>query len=349
MNETRNLECPLPLEKYDIVQMSHGSGGRIMDELIRELYQKHFDNPYLRKMEDSATLAIAGKRIAFSTDSYVVQPIFFPGGNIGDLAVNGTINDLCMSGAKPVYLSVAFILEEGLALSELEQIVQTMARAARQADVQIVTGDTKVVDRGKADKLFINTSGIGVIEHDFHIDPQHLAPGDKIIVSGPVGRHGLAVLAERNGLQLGDITSDTTSLHHLTQALITACGADVHALRDPTRGGVAAALHELARASSVELRIFEEQIPVPQAVANGCGLLGLEPLHLANEGIFIAIVSAARAFTALQTLRLFSQGAKAAIIGEVTGGQAGRVCIQTSLGAWRLLQWPAGELLPRIC
>ncbi len=347
MIENVNPECPLPLEHRNIIQMSHGSGGRIMDDLIQELYHKHFDNPYLSKMEDSATLAMPGKRIAFSTDGFVVQPIFFPGGNIGDLAVNGTINDLCMSGARPLYLSVGFILEEGLAINDLEIIVQSMARAAAAADVQIVAGDTKVVDHGKADQLFINTSGIGIIEHNYRIDPQHLLPGDKIILSGPIGCHGLAVLAKRNGLELGNLISDTAALHQVSHALLGECGGEVHAMRDPTRGGVSAALHELARASAVEMRIFEDQIPVPATVANGCGLLGLDPLHLANEGVFIAIVSAAKALPALKTMRSFNS--KAAIIGEVTHGQPGRVSMQTSLGAWRLLQWPAGELLPRIC
>jgi len=332
------------------VQMAHGSGGRMMHDLIRHFFHVHLISEQLQQGDDAATLTINPGRIAFTTDSYVVQPIFFPGGDIGDLAVNGTVNDLCMSGARPLYLSVGFILEEGLAFNELERVLQSMAAAAEKAGVRIVTGDTKVVDHGKADRLFINTAGIGVVEHDHEMGARCLQPGDQILLSGPVGQHGLAVLSQRQGLEFsGEIISDTAPLHDLTAALLAECGAAVHALRDPTRGGVAAVLNEWADASGVEIRVTQKQIPVLPAVQSGCALLGLDPLSLANEGKMLAVVAPERAEQALQLMLSHPLGQKAALIGEVKTGASGLVSLRTELGAWRVLAWPSGELLPRIC
>ncbi len=332
------------------VQMAHGSGGRMMHDLIRNFFHAHLISEQLQKGDDAATLDMGPGRMAFTTDSYVVQPIFFPGGDIGDLAINGTVNDLCMSGARPLYLSVGFILEEGLAFEELERVLRSMAAAADKAGVRIVTGDTKVVDHGKADRLFINTAGIGVLEHDHEMGARCLQPGDQILLSGPVGQHGLAVLSQRQGLEFsGEIISDTAPLHELTAALLTECGAAVHALRDPTRGGVAAVLNEWAEASGVEIGIVQDQIPVLPAVQSGCALLGLDPLNLANEGKMVAGVAPERAERALQVLHSHPLGQKAALIGEVKSGASGLVSLRTELGAWRVLAWPSGELLPRIC
>jgi len=333
-----------------IVQMAHGSGGRMMHDLIRNFFHAHLVSDQLQKGDDAATLAMGSSRIAFTTDSYVVQPIFFPGGDIGDLAVNGTVNDLCMCGARPLYLSAGFILEEGLAFDELERVLQSMAAAAERAGVQIVTGDTKVVDHGKADRLFINTAGVGILEHDHEMGARCLQPGDQILLSGPIGQHGLAVLSQRQGLEFsGEIISDTAPLHELTASLLAECGAAVHALRDPTRGGVAAALNEWAETSGVEIRIAQNKIPVLPAVQSGCALLGLDPLSLANEGKMLAVVASEWAERALQVMREHPLGGQAAHIGEVKAGSAGWVSLRTELGAWRVLAWPSGELLPRIC
>jgi len=330
--------------------MAHGSGGRLMNELIRGFFHAQFNNDYLEKQDDGAVVALPPGRCAFSTDSYVVQPLFFPGGDIGELAVNGTVNDLCMCGAKPLFLSAGFILEEGLPLSDLDRVIRSMARAAQRAGVAIVTGDTKVVDRGKADQLFINTAGIGLIEHDYILGAKQLQPGDKIILSGTIGQHGLAVFFKRKGLEFcSELVSDTAPLHQLTAALLAACGPSLHAMRDPTRGGVAAVLNEFAQASAVEIRINEQHIPLLEAVQNGCQLLGLDPLYLANEGKMTAAVAPDAAQRALHTLQNDPLAADAAIIGEVAAGQAGLVSLQTRLGAWRVVHWPEGELLPRIC
>ncbi|NLP11035.1 hydrogenase expression/formation protein HypE [bacterium] len=352
MNEQQMIssDCRSTLAHPPTVQMAHGSGGRMMHELIHSFFHAHFTSEQLQKGDDAATLTLGSSRVAFTTDSYVVQPIFFPGGDIGDLAINGTINDLCMCGARPLYLSVGFILEEGLAFAELERILHSMAAAADKAGVRIVTGDTKVVDHGKADQLFINTAGIGVLEHDHEMGARCLQPGDRILLSGPVGQHGLAVLSQRQGLEFsGEIISDTAPLHELTDALLTECGAAVHALRDPTRGGVAAVLNEWAEASGVEIRVAQNQIPVLPAVQSGCALLGLDPLSLANEGKMLAVVAPERAERALQVLRSHPLAPKAVVIGEVRTGAAGLVSLRTELGAWRVLAWPSGELLPRIC
>lgn len=332
------------------IQLGHGSGGRMTHTLIEGLFRRHFDNPALAALDDGATLVHAGGRIAFTTDSYVVDPLVFPGGNIGDLAINGTINDLAMCGSEPLWLSAGVIIEEGLPMDLLEEVVQSMAAAARQAGVTIVTGDTKVVERGKADKLYINTSGIGRIAHNWNLGSHYLQPGDRLLLSGSVGDHGIAVLSRRQHLGFTTpLQSDTAPLHTLTAALLAECGDALHALRDPTRGGVAAVCNEWAQGSGVEIRLEEREIPVKSEVAAACELLGLDPLHIANEGKLIAAVAATKAEAALAVMRRHPLGGAAACIGEVAAGEAGLVRARTLLGSWRLLDLPAGELLPRIC
>ena len=353
MTDPTNVEgwtCPAPIAKHQTIQMGHGSGGRMMNDLIASVFRNYFNNPFLDALDDGATLPLGGKRIAFATDSFVVDPLFFPGGNIGDLAVNGTVNDLCMCGAKPLYLSAGFIIEEGFPLQDLERIAHSMASAAQAAGIFIVTGDTKVVDKGKADRLFINTSGIGAITIDHSIGSHHLQPGDALLLSGPIGDHGIAVLSQRQNLGFSTaIESDTTSLHELTELVLKSCGTAVHALRDPTRGGLASVLNEFAQASSVTIQLEEEAIPVRPEVAAACDLLGLDPLYIANEGKMVAVVAADNAEKALNLLQNHPLGKQAALIGEVKAGEAGLVTLRTPLDGWRVLDMVAGEPLPRIC
>lgn len=319
-------------------------------DLVTGLFMKAFDNPELAKQDDQAVVEIAGVKLAFSTDSYVVDPIIFPGGNIGDLAVNGTINDLSMCGARPLYLSAGFIIEEGLAIEELEAIVDSMQRAAREAGVTIVTGDTKVVNKGKGDKLYINTAGIGVIEHSFELDPSRLRAGDHIILSGTIADHGMAILSKREGLPFEtSIESDTAPLHTLVQTILEAGGVDVRAMRDPTRGGVAATLNEFAQASRVGICIHEERLPMIQPVAGACEILGFDPLNIANEGKLIVAVAASVSDRVLGVMRSHPQGTRAALIGEVTSEYSGSVSMRTRIGSWRIVDMPEGEQLPRIC
>ncbi len=332
------------------VHMSHGSGGRLMHTLITSLFQSHFANPFLDALDDGAVLPALPGRLAFTTDSYVVDPIFFPGGNIGDLAVNGTVNDLCMCGAVPLYLSAGFILEEGLALTDLEEIVASMAEAAKKAGVHIVTGDTKVVEKGKADRLFINTAGIGTIAVQHPMGSRHLQPGDAVLLSGPVGDHGIAVLSQRKNLGFSSsITSDTAALNELTAALYKTRGEAVHAMRDPTRGGLAAVLNEFAGASAVSIQLEETAIPVRPEVRTACELLGLDPLYIANEGKMVVIVAEPASMEALDILRQHPLGREAEYIGRVCSGNPGLVSMHTELGGWRIIDQPMGELLPRIC
>ncbi len=332
------------------IQLGHGSGGRMMNELIHDLFRRRFSNPQLNALDDGAILPEPGGRLAFATDSFVVDPLFFPGGNIGDLAVNGTINDLCMCGSRPLWLSAGFIIEEGLACSDLEIIVGAMAAAAAAAQVRIVTGDTKVVERGKADRLFINTSGIGVISHNPAPGSCRIEPGDRLILSGTLGDHGIAVLSQRSHLGFSTpLQSDTAPLHELTARLLEACGGGVHAMRDPTRGGLAALCNEFARSAGVEIRLDETALPVRPEVAAACELLGLDPLYIANEGKLVAAVAADAAERALEALKSHPLGREAAVIGEVRKGEAGLVAMRTILGGWRVVDLPAGELLPRIC
>jgi hydrogenase expression/formation protein HypE len=332
------------------ITLAHGSGGRAMHELIEQLFLEHFSNPHLDGLEDCAVLDVGRTGLgllAFSTDSYVVNPIFFPGGDIGKLAVYGTINDLAMSGARPLYLSAGFILEEGFPFADLRRIVQSMAAAAREAEIAIVTGDTKVVERGCADKIFINTSGLGAVESAHRLSASRAMPGDKIIVSGTIGDHGTAVMIARGDLELeSEIASDTASLSSLVQAILS---DSIRCMRDPTRGGLATTLNEIARSSNVHIRIFEERIPIRTEVTGACELLGLDPLYVANEGKLVAVVAAEAADSLLDVMRRNALGRDAAVIGEVKSEPRGMVSMVTQFGGTRVVDMLAGEQLPRIC
>ncbi len=351
--DLENWSCPIPLRDHEAIVMGHGGGGRLSAELVEHLFLPAFAGTahadVLAQLGDAAALTLGGARIAFSTDSYVVRPRFFPGGNVGDLAVNGTVNDLAVTGATPIGLSAAMILEEGLALEELHRIAATMGQAARDAGVSIVTGDTKVVDVGHGDGVYITTSGIGLIPASVDLGPHRLRPGDRIIVSGPIGLHGIAVLSVRDGLEFGvDIVSDTAALNGLTAALLGS-GADVHVMRDPTRGGVAATLNELAVAGHVGVRIVERDVPVPDSVRSACGFLGLDPLYVANEGRLVAFVSEETADLALEVMRAHPLGSGATLIGEVVADHPGVVVARTGIGGTRVVDLPMAEQLPRIC
>ncbi|MCF8383858.1 MAG: hydrogenase expression/formation protein HypE [Chlorobium sp.] len=341
--------CPLPLLHHQTVQMAHGAGGRFSQELTKQVFMPHLGNAFLDLMDDQAKLSLPSGRTAFTTDTYVVTPCVFPGGTIGSLAVNGTVNDLAVGGARPLYLSAGFVLEEGFPLVELERIVRSMAEAASKAGVLIVTGDTKVVQRGLCDGIFINTSGIGVLRQDVTLSCRNLKPGDAILLSGTVGDHGMSIMTAREGLSFQSaLTSDCASLNHMIEALLDAV-PDVHAMRDPTRGGVAAVLNELAVSSSVGVEILEDAIPVKAEVRGACELLGIDPLHVANEGKLIAAVPAGEAARAIEVLRSFEEGRNAAVIGSVNEGHSGMVVMKTLFGSLRIVDLPAGEQLPRIC
>ena len=332
------------------ILLDHGSGGLASQELISSIFVKHLDNPTLRGLEDSAVLDRPAGRIAFTTDSYVVDPIFFPGGDIGMLAVHGTINDLAMRGAQPLCLSLGLILEEGMALADLERIVISIAACSRDSGVPVVTGDTKVVPRGKGDKIFINTSGIGVVADGIDISSKNAREGDVILLSGTMGDHGITIMTRRAGISMqGKLESDTRPLHRLVQRLLDELPGSVRTLRDPTRGGVATTLNEIAANSGLGVELREEFLPVRPQVRAACELLGLEPLYLANEGKLLAVVGADQADTALKIMRETSEGAEAAVIGRMVGGKAGRVVITTPLGGLRLVTALHGEPLPRIC
>ncbi len=334
----------------DTILLAHGSGGQLSHDLVAEVFAASFTNPILARLEDSAMLAdLGGGRLAFTTDSYVVRPLFFPGGDIGRLAVCGTINDLAMSGAQPRYLSAAFVIEEGLPIADLRRIARSMAEMAREAGVAIVTGDTKVVERGHGDGCFITTAGIGVIPAGVDISAANARPGDAVLVSGTVGDHGMAIMSQREGLRFeAEIASDVAPLHTLVQAMLEVC-PEVHCLRDPTRGGLATTLNELATQSGVEIIVEEARIPVRPAVQSLCELLGIDPLYVANEGKLVAIVPEAAAGQVLAAMKAHPLGREAAIIGQVRSGRAGRVSLRTTLGAHRILDMMVGELLPRIC
>ncbi len=341
--------CPPPLRGYPAIVMGHGGGGKLSDELVQHLFLPTFRNPALEQLGDAAVVEIGGARLALSTDAFVVRPLFFPGGNIGDLAVNGTINDVAMSGAQPLYLTASFILEEGLPIEQLAMIVATMGEAARRAGVSLVTGDTKVVDRGHGDGVFISTTGLGLVPPGVKIGPEQTRPGDVVIVSGELGLHGIAILSVREGLEFGaPIVSDSAALHGMVASLITG-GCAVHTLRDPTRGGLASTLNEIARAAQVGVRIEERAIPVPVAVRAACELLGLDPLYVANEGKLVAFVAREDAERALELLRAHPLGTRAAIIGEVTAEHPGVVVARTGIGGTRVVDLQIGEQLPRIC
>lgn len=331
------------------VELVHGSGGRASHQLVEELFARHFHSPQLAVRHDAGTLSPVSGRIAVSTDSFVVSPLFFPGGCIGDLAANGSINDVAMSGASPLALTVGFILEEGFPLADLDRIAAATARACQKASVPIISGDTKVVPRGKADGVFLSTTCVGVIPEGVHIAPHRAQPSDVILVSGTIGDHGTTILSCREGLSFEcDLTSDTAALHSLVAAMLCA-HPDLHVLRDPTRGGVAAALHEIAASAQVGMRLSEAAIPVHPTVRSACQLLGLDPLHLACEGRLLVICRPDAADTVLQAMRAHPLGSQAAVIGEVIAESAGFVQLQTLYGGIRLIDWPAGEQLPRIC
>ncbi len=334
------------------ITLSHGSGGKATHNLIEGIFAPAFANPMLDKMDDSAVFAVeqAGSRLAFTTDSYVVSPLFFPGGDIGKLAVHGTINDLAMAGAKPLYLSAGFILEEGFAIEDLRRIVASMAQAATEAGVTIVTGDTKVVQRGKADGVFINTAGIGMVMANWPLGGAYVQPGDKVLVSGPVGDHGIAILMAREALEIEtDVQSDTAPLHDLVAALLAAVGSGVHCLKDPTRGGVATTLNEIALGSEVCIALDQKAIPVRVGVRGACEILGLDPLTIANEGKLLALVAPEAAEAALAAMRNHPLGREAAIIGEVQAEPAAMVFLRTDIGGTRVLDMLVGDPLPRIC
>ncbi len=334
------------------ITLSHGSGGKSTHNLIEGVIAPAFSNPLLDPMDDAATFTVngTGQRLAFTTDTYVVSPLFFPGGDIGKLAVHGTINDLSMAGAEPLYLSVGFILEEGFPIADLRKIVASMAQAASEAGVSIVTGDTKVVQRGKADGLFINTAGVGVVRATWPLGQTRLQPGDKVLLSGSIGDHGIAIMLAREALDIEtDVQSDTAPLNSLVAALLEAAGEGVHCLKDPTRGGVATSLNEMALGSEVSIGLDEHAIPVHAGVRGACEILGLDPLTIANEGKLLAIVAPEQTDQALAAMRSHPLGRESAIIGTVQAEPAGMVFLRTDIGGMRVLDMLVGDPLPRIC
>ncbi len=342
--------CPIPIEEYPTVVMAHGGGGRLSQMLIEKMFVPAFANPALQSLGDGAVLEANGARLAFSTDSYVISPAFFPGGNIGSLAVHGTINDLAMCGATPLALSAGMILEEGFPMGDLWQVVQAMQAAAQAVGVSIVTGDTKVVDRGKGDGVYINTAGVGLIPAGVQVSPQNARPGDVVLINGAIAVHGIAIMSVREGLEFETtLESDSAPLAELTARVLDAGGEAVHALRDPTRGGLASALNEIAVQSRVGIRLQERDIPIWDEVRGACEILGFDPLYVANEGKMLAIVAREQAEAVLAALRAHPLGAEAAIIGEVTDEHAGKVFLRSRVGGLRVVDMLSGEQLPRIC
>lgn len=347
--------CPVPIFEHKQIVLGHGSGGKLTADLIDKIFLPAFANPVLDKLDDQAVVTIGGARLAFTTDSFVVTPIFFPGGDIGRLAVHGTVNDLAMSGARPLYLSAAFILEEGLPVEDLRRVVESMRAAAQEAGVQFVTGDTKVVNRGKGDQIFITTSGIGVIENGVAISADRACPGDTIILSGYIGDHGMTIMSQRENLEFeSTIESDCASLHGLVAAMLaTPHGSRasdfIHCLRDPTRGGVATTLNEIAKRAHAGILLREQAIPVRESVKGACEVLGLDPLYVANEGKLLAFVRPEMAELVLEQMHRHELGRDAAIIGEVVVDHPGMVLMKTEIGGTRVLDVMFGEQLPRIC
>ncbi|HEY2143423.1 MAG TPA: hydrogenase expression/formation protein HypE [Candidatus Udaeobacter sp.] len=341
--------CPLPITNYKEIVLAHGSGGKLSQQIIQRMVLPQFRNSLLQPLHDGAIFSLNGTRLAFSTDSYVVNPIFFPGGDIGKLAVHGTVNDLAMCGARPLHLSVGFILEEGLPMEDFWRVIQSMRQAADTAGVTLVTGDTKVVDRGKADKIFVNTSGVGVIPDGVNIHPGRAQPGDKILLSGAMAVHGIAIMSVREGLEFEtEIASDTAPLNSLVDALVAA-KIDIHVLRDPTRGGITSALTEIAQSAKVGMLIDEARIPISEEVKGACEILGLDPLYVANEGKLLAVVAAQDANPTLSIMKSHPLGKDAAIIGEVIDDHPGFVMMKTRVGGTRVVDMLSGEQLPRIC
>ena len=348
-NKTSGLVCPIPISEYPVVLLAHGGGGTLTGQLIDKLFMTAFDSPQLKARTDSALLTVDSNRLAFTTDSFVVSPLFFPGGNIGSLAVHGTINDLATSGAKPLYLSAGFIIEEGLSMTTLWDIAVSMAETARATGVSIVTGDTKVVERGKCDGVYINTSGVGVIEHDINIGPSQISPGDSIIVNGDIGRHGMAIMAARESLGFKSrIESDAASLSNMVQLLITA-GIEIHCLRDLTRGGLSSAANELAEASNTTIELEESLIPVDSAVAGFCEVLGIDVYHSACEGRMMVFVPEKETEGCLEIMKKNDLGRGSAKIGSVSDSKSAPVVLVSAVGTRRVLSMLSGEQLPRIC
>lgn len=343
------LNCPIPISEYPIITMAHGSGGKLSHQLIDKMFRPLFDNDLLEAGHDGAVLDLPAGRTAFTTDSFVVNPIFFPGGNIGDLAVNGTVNDLACCGARPMYLSLGMILEEGLAMEDLWKICLSIQDAAQKAGVKIVTGDTKVVERGHGDKIFINTSGIGLIPQGVYIDPASPKEGDVVIINGTIGDHGVAILSAREGLEFETtIVSDTTALNSLVDAILNT-SKRISVLRDPTRGGVATTLNEIAVSAGMGIILEEKLLPVSGQVRGACEILGLDPLYIANEGKILVIVPGEIAESILTAMKQHPQGMNSVIIGRVTGEHPGVVRMQTSIGSSRVIDMLTGDQLPRIC
>ena len=333
----------------DKIVLAHGSGGKLTQQLFRQLFQPYFNSPYLDEAHDGAKLDLNGQKVAFSTDTFVVKPLFFPGGNIGDLAVNGTVNDIAMCGASPLFLSAGFVLEEGFPLEKLQQIVESMSKAAKKAGVQLVTGDTKVVEKGSADGVFINTAGIGLIRPGINISPRNAQIGDVVIINGTIADHGIAILSKREGMSFeSDIISDTTALNDLVAAVLNT-SPTVHVLRDPTRGGLAAALNEIAESAGVSIELNEEDIPLRDQVKAVASLLGIDPLYVANEGKVLIIAPEKDASAILETMTALPQGKEARVIGRIVAGTGHRVALKTTIGTSRMVDMPLGERLPRIC
>jgi hydrogenase expression/formation protein HypE len=345
-----NWSCPLPLRDYPTIVMGHGGGGRLSAELIEHLFLPAFRNDALAHLGDASIVRFTGEQLAISTDSFVVRPLFFPGGSIGDLAVNGTVNDLAVSGARPLYLTVGMILEEGFPLASLARIVDDMAKAARTAGVQIVTGDTKVVERGHGDGCYVNTAGVGLVSGEHILGPAQAKAGDAILVNGTIGDHGMAIMSVREGLEFQtSLRSDSAALNGLIEQVLQAGGSAVHVMRDPTRGGVASSLNEIASASNVGMVIEEKTLPVRSEVRAACELLGLDPIYVANEGKVLVFVAPERAASVLETMRAHSLGREAVAIGKVVEQHPGMLVARTAIGASRVVAMQIGEQLPRIC
>jgi hydrogenase expression/formation protein HypE len=343
------MTCPVPLSAKDRVLLGHGSGGKLSAELIRDVFLPALRNPILSRLDDQAIVSINGYRLAFSTDSFVVKPLFFPGGDIGSLAVHGTVNDLAMGGARPLFLSAAFIIEEGLPMDVLRRVVTSMQQAAAEAGVPVVTGDTKVVEKGSGDQLFINTTGIGLVPDGIDLSANRARPGDKVLLSGSIGEHGIAILAERESLEFESaVRSDSAALHTLVADMLQVTTA-IRCMRDPTRGGLSSALNEIAAQSQVGIELQEQAITMREEVRGACEMLGLDPLYVANEGKLIAIVEAGAADELLEAMRRHPLGRQARIIGTVTAQNRGLVTMRTTLGTTRIVDMLAGDQLPRIC
>jgi hydrogenase expression/formation protein HypE len=347
--EEIGFACPLPQPTHQRIVLGHGSGGRMSANLLRDVFLPLFSNPVLDRMDDQAVVSLGDAKVAFTTDSFVVQPLFFPGGDIGSLAVNGTVNDLAMGGALPLYLSAAFILEEGLPLETVRRVASSMAAAAEAAGVIIVTGDTKVVERGKGDGLFVNTTGLGVVPHGVRLSADQVRPGDIVILSGSIGEHGVAIMASREGLDFETtIRSDTAPLHGLVGDMLAA-SHQIRCMRDPTRGGLSSSLNEIAAQSGVGIEVFEQRIPVREEVRGACELLGLDPMYVANEGKLVAVVAPEAAADVLAAMRCHPLGADAVAIGMAVRGEPGLVVMKTAFGSTRIVDLLPGDQLPRIC